>query len=65
MPTIADSMRVVKVQATRKNPPQYRITLPKDIVDKYEIRAGLEFLILDEDGIIKLIPKEKVRIEVV
>ncbi|RLI80923.1 hypothetical protein DRP04_07230 [Archaeoglobales archaeon] len=65
MPTIAESMRIVKVQVSRENKnPQYRITLPKDIVDKYDMKKGMELVILDDNGVIKLIPRDKIKIAI-
>ncbi len=61
MPKLSSFMRIVRVQHSRSRTGQYLITLPKDIVQKFNLKKGDELAIVEDENFIKLIPAEKLK----
>ncbi len=61
MPKLSSFMRIVRVQHSRSRTGQYLITLPKDVVQKFNLKKGDELAIVEDENFIKLIPAEKLK----
>ncbi|MDZ7262234.1 MAG: AbrB/MazE/SpoVT family DNA-binding domain-containing protein [candidate division KSB1 bacterium] len=47
---------------TLKLTEEYTFTLPLEIVRKYHLQKGMELFLLDEDGILVLLPKKEMSV---
>lgn len=61
MAAITAFMHVVRVQYINSSSGQFAITIPKKLVEKYNLQKGSEVIVLDDGDSIRLIPAEIVR----